>query len=274
MGDRKQPFAAVVFETLARRSTELGRWWAERARLPDPEDLSEPDNNGDDPSATGVAERLIRTLVDAAVLDGAHRDALVRAGCSMGAASHRRSASLHKTLKELDLLAAALLRAAERASSEQAAATASEGIAVARRIIGAMSLLRLATITGYTQAAEDELRERFRAIRHDLRNPLGTIKSAVALLTDESVPTETRHNPRVRAMVARNARSLEQLIGEVLGDDAARLHAFGIPQEPPADSLVDSPTDVPADSAVSSRRKQRDDIPRVRQRPDLESGTF
>jgi K+-sensing histidine kinase KdpD len=101
-----------------------------------------------------------------------------------------------------------------------------EGLAVARRIAGATSQLRLAATAGYAQAIEDELRERYRAIRHDLRTLLGTIRSAVVLLTDESVPAEVRESPRVRALVVRNTSSLDQLIGEALGDAAARLRAF------------------------------------------------
>jgi K+-sensing histidine kinase KdpD len=138
-------------------------------------------------------------------------------------------------------------------------------VAVARRITDATSELRLAATLGYTQAIEDELRERYRAIRHDLRNPLGTIRTAVALLTDESVPVEMREILRVRAMVVRNTRSLDQLIGEVLGDGAARLRAFDTPQEVSTDSPPKS---------TASVREQRDEIARARQRPDLEPGAL
>jgi hypothetical protein len=145
-----------------------------------------------------------------------------------------------------------VLRTAEGAAEEYpASATGPEGLAVARRIAGATSQLRLAATAGYTQALEDELRERYRAIRHELRNEIGTIKSAVALLTDESIPTEPRESSRVRAMVARNTNSLERLIGKALSDGAARLRAFEISRE----ELVDLPTDSPRVATPSAREQ-------------------
>jgi signal transduction histidine kinase len=72
-------------------------------------------------------------------------------------------------------------------------------------------------------AYSEALRERFRHLRHDLRNPLGTIKSVLALMDDDSVPLEARVNPSFRAMATRNARSLEELIAARLGDVAALL---------------------------------------------------
>jgi signal transduction histidine kinase len=73
------------------------------------------------------------------------------------------------------------------------------------------------------QAYADTLRDRFRHLRHDLRNPLGTIKSVLALMDDDSVPLEARVNPNFRAMATRNAKSLEELIAERLSDAAALL---------------------------------------------------
>lgn len=266
--DRGQPFATFVLETLARRSAELGQRWAEHTQLLVPHGGDRVD---DVASTHRAAERLVRALLeaadaDAASGDGVHRrDPVMRAGSAIGAAAYRRNASLHQLLRDLDLLTTALLEAAERetdraiepAPGTRGGGTGRDGLAVARAIIDATSVLRLAATSGYTQALEDGLRERYRAIRHDLRNPLGTIKSALALLTDDSLPPEMRHGSQVRAMVVRNARSLDQLIGEALGDDAARLRAF---EAPP--------------SAVESGREQPDDVGRSRQRPDLESGTL
>jgi K+-sensing histidine kinase KdpD len=73
------------------------------------------------------------------------------------------------------------------------------------------------------QAYAETLRERFRHLRHDLRNPLGTIKSVLALMDDDSVPLEARVSPNFRAMATRNARSLEELIAERLSDVATLL---------------------------------------------------
>jgi signal transduction histidine kinase len=276
MPDQQQPFAAFVLETLTRRSAEVGRWWWEQTRLGAPE----------------VGELLIRSLLDAAAArsrgDGAPwADAATRAGHTIGAEAHECSASLQGMLKELDLLIATLLEtAAEAAAAYAGDAAGHEGLELAHRLTDAASLVRLAATRGYTEAVEDELRDRYRAIRHDLRNPLGTIKSAVALLTDESVPVETRLSPRVRAMVVRNASSLDQMIGAALSDAAARLPAFASPRESaPAHAPAHAPIDAPMDArppdaeapplpAPSSPGHQRDDVARSRQRPNLESGAL
>jgi K+-sensing histidine kinase KdpD len=269
MEDQEQPFAAFVLEALAHQSTELGQWWAERAELA-VADSGEPNSDGNTTEARDGADRLIRTLLTAAADSAYRHKSLVQTGMTMGAEAHRRNRSLHLMLKEVDLLGALVLQAAEGVATEYSAnATGHEGLAVAQRIADATSQLRLAAATGYTHAIEDELRQRYRAIRHNLRNPLGTIKTAVALLTDENVPVETRVSPRVRAMVVRNTRSLDQMIGEALGDAAARLRAF--------DTSPDTPADLPADSSTEwaiSGPKQRDNVARSRQRPNLESGAF
>jgi hypothetical protein len=83
------------------------------------------------------------------------------------------------------------------------------------------------------------------------------------------VPAEMRESRRVRAMVVRNTSSLEQMIGEALGDAAARLRAFDTDAPDAADT--DSPTATASDA---SRRQHRDDVARARQRPDLESGAL
>jgi hypothetical protein len=271
MEDREQPFAAFVFETLTRQSIELGQGWVDRAQLVTT-GSGEPGSDGAAADLlSGRAERLVRALL-AAAADGEHRhESLIRSGAAMGVEAHRRNASLHLMLKEVDLLGAVVLGAAEDVAAEYpATATGCEGLAVARRIAGATSQLRLAAATGYTQAIEDELRERYRAIRHDLRNPLGTIKSAVALLTDESVPAEMRESRRVRTLVVRNTSSLDQMIGEALGDAAARLRAFETSQDAPADV----PTDSPPASTTTSGREQRENLARARERPDFESGAL
>jgi hypothetical protein len=82
------------------------------------------------------------------------------------------------------------------------------------------ALLTLTVVRGYTQSDAESLRERFRHLRHDMRNPLGTIRSVLALMDDESVPIESRANPSFRAIASRNARSLEEMINVQLGDAA------------------------------------------------------
>jgi K+-sensing histidine kinase KdpD len=272
MEEQQQRFAGLVLKILMDRSGELERQWAERAQLAavvyvrDPtEDTTTVQTDGTD-GADG-AGHLVPTLLAAAAHGARERKSLTRVGRAVGAEAHRRTMSLHVLLKELDLLSTLLLgSAADVAREELTHGTGHDGLRVARCIAEATSQLRLAAVVGYTEGISDELRERYRTIRHDLRNPLGTIKSAVAFLTDETMPAETRESGRVRAMVVRNTSSLDQLIDEVLGDTAAHLQAFDAPQE--------LSTETTPDQLASSAREKRDDVARPRERPDLESGAF
>ena len=262
--DREQPFAALVIETLARRDAELAQTWAEQAEIAVSGNRrgGGPSDGGAKPACT--AEDVVRAVLTATRSDPTladqvrPSDVVTRTGRAVGLEAHRRNASLYQMLEELDLLQEILLRAAEQVAVTAGGERAGhEALAAARCISSALSSLRLAAVEEYAHAMAKELRERYRTIRHDLRNPLGTIRSAVALLSDESVPPEMRESARIRAMVVRNARSLDQMIGQILGDDAARLSAFGALAE-----------------ATASARKQRDDLARTRQRPDLEPGAF
>jgi signal transduction histidine kinase len=81
-------------------------------------------------------------------------------------------------------------------------------------------------VKGFTEGYFDEVRSRYRLLRHDLRNPLGTIRTAVSLMEDETIPAEMRANPRFRAMVKRNATSIDTMIAQRLADTTTRDEAF------------------------------------------------
>jgi signal transduction histidine kinase len=149
-------------------------------------------------------------------------------GLSFGVETFESGASVHHMLKALDLLSAMVLYTVETALTEEGVATGdmADGVRLCRRFQQASSLLTLASAKGYTQAVSDGLRDRYRHLRHDLRNPLGTIKSVLALMDDESMPVDARSHPRFRAMATRNARSLEEMIAARLSDAAALLPAL------------------------------------------------
>jgi len=171
-----------------------------------------------------LVEALIGGLADG---DGLVQDTIGN-GMQFGSAAFDRGVSLHHVLKALDLLMAMTLFAVE-SSLDQVVdlleTSAGDGIRLSRRLQRRGALLSLAATRGYMQAYADALRDRFRHLRHDLRNPLGTIKSVLALMDDDSVPLEARVNPNFRGMATRNARSLEELIAERLSDAAALLPA-------------------------------------------------
>jgi K+-sensing histidine kinase KdpD len=154
--------------------------------------------------------------------DPAWHGALMHDGWALGGMAYQCGSSLQDVLAAVALLPAIVLYACEGAmASYSDTSTAAEGVAVARGIQRSAALLTQAVVKGFTHAHAEALRQRFRILRHDLRNPLGTIKTALSLMSDETMPLERRSDPRVRAMVLRNAAALEALIASESGDGAA-----------------------------------------------------
>lgn len=169
-------------------------------------------------------DAMARSLVG----DATWQEDLIRAGWAVGAEEFRLGASVHAVLRQLDLLEAMILYVMELAagSAPSDGQGSSEGVAASRRIQRARSLLSLAAVKGFTEAYLDDVRTRYRLLRHDLRNPLGTIRTAVSLMEDESIPAEMRANPKFRAMVKRNASTMDTMIGSRLSDETTHQEAF------------------------------------------------
>ena len=215
---------ADLLSMVRRQADDLGARWTLQARSV----LLLNWTDGQEPEDVAEADCLVDALIgDASRGDGLSETAIGH-GLRFGASAFARGVSLHHAMKGLDLLTAMTLYAMESAIGQLETPTASvvsaaDGIRLARRLQRRAALLSLAAARGYMQAYADTLREGFRHLRHDLRNPLGTIKSVLALMDDESVPLEARVNPSFRAMATRNARSLEELIADRLSDAAALL---------------------------------------------------
>lgn len=216
-----QRLTEQVLAAVAAEAPDLAeRWRAQSVRVAP--GVSEGAPGG----LAGEGPALVHALVRGVAGDCCWQDDLVRAGWSLGAAGFRHGASLHATIRQVDLLEAMILYAIETAASRDDAGTAADGIALARRLQRARSLLLLATVKSFVEAYLGELRDRYRLLRHDLRNPLGTIRTAVSLMEDETIPAEMRSSPRFRAMVKRNASSIDALIGRRLADGVVHEEAF------------------------------------------------
>lgn len=218
---RADALETLVLPLLQRQTGDLAERWAGQARA-----LLFDGTDGHDASQTGETRGMVEALIGGVSdTDGASENT-VGHGMRFGMAAFARGVSIHHVLKALDLLMAMTLFAVESALAqiEDAKMTsAADGLRLARRLQRRGALLSLAVTRGYMQAYADTLRERFRHLRHDLRNPLGTIRSVLALMDDDSVPLEARVNPNFRAMATRNAKSLEDLIADRLSDAAALL---------------------------------------------------
>lgn len=184
--------------------------------------MTEPDVR---PAGHGVGARdLVDALLSCLDTADAGSEEAIAHGLHFGADAFVRGTSLHHLTKALDLLSAMALYTVETAIVDSGlAGSAVEGVRLARQLQGRSALLSLAATRGYMQAYAEALRERFRHLRHDLRNPLGTIKSVLSLMDDHTVPFDARADPRFQAIAQRNARSLEELIADRLSDAAALL---------------------------------------------------
>lgn len=214
-------FQHAVLGLLRLEAASLAARWTAQAQVV----LLHDRTDDQEPAHAVDAEGLVDALIGGFDGGDAIPESAIGHGLRFGADAFARGMSLHHVMKVLDLLSAMTLYAMESTLERPETPTASAvaGVRLARGIQRRGALLSLAATRGYMQAYSDTLRDRFRHLRHDLRNPLGTIKSVLALMDDDSVPLEARVNPSFRAMATRNARSLEELIADRLGDAAALL---------------------------------------------------
>jgi signal transduction histidine kinase len=213
----------ALYAALSAQAADLAMRWRIQSRKTLFLDAPRSDDRSGPAPDINVAEDLTNALLAAfAVREDVSEAAAVATGVQFGVEAFAHGASLHHTVKAVNALCAMVMEALERAvtDGEASAGKASGGVWLAQQLHERAGLLSLAAIRGHTQAQGDALRDRFRHLRHDLRNPLGTIKSVLALMDDESVPAEARANANFRAMAKRNARSLEEMIADRLGDTA------------------------------------------------------
>lgn len=255
------PLASYLADFFARDAVELGAHWQSRARSAVPRAADQQDI-----AETPLAARLVAAVAAALPEEGVWQDNVMSAGWELGAAAQAAGYSSDALLTELELLTAILLYAAERhvdaldVPRDVATTPPTETFAVVRRMHEAVSLMTLAATRGHAQRQQEDARSHFRSLRHDLRNPIGTIQSAAALMQDETLPAEQRSSARYADMVSRNAQSLEELISRGLADGA-------------------SPTGTPAvqrvslrDLALAVRRSVRAESERAECRVDVDDG--
>jgi len=214
-GTRRQ--AAALLD---REAGDIAERWEAQVRTLLPEATG--DATGSSRASRAVA--VVHSLAASVASDGGVADDAVALGFAFGTAAFAAGGALHHLLRALDLLVAMCLFVVEDATARGviSAAGAADGLRLGRRVQQAAGPITLAAVRGYTQAGAVAMQERFRRLRHDLRNPLSTIRSALELMADESVPEEARRSPRFRAMIERNAMTLDQMIVSRLGDAEAR----------------------------------------------------
>ena len=255
--------AASVLEQ--RADDIAARWVGEaRALLPDATiSTVEGLSASPDESHLVSAPTLVRALAAALAERNDVSEEVTACGHALGMSAFADGMALHALLHALDQLAALCLDVVEDAmDDDQLRAGPLDVMRVCRQLEEAAGTARVASTRGFVEAADHALLERFRRLRHDLRNPIGTIRSALSLMADETVPEEARRSPRFRAMIERNTMSLDQLIVARLSDAEARL----LPTTGPR---VAAPA-----SAPPVRGESRDDLARPREGDDRQASSF
>lgn len=191
-----------------------GRW---RTRATAGREASEASREPEEPDEQSAGAALVGGLAAVLVGDARGMVGLARAGWQFGSMRYRQGTELVQVLGELQLLGAVVLYAAERCA-ESLGGSASDGVRAARGVQRGMDLLSRAATKGFTSAWLGNQRRRASTLRHDIRNPLGTIRNAIAFLEDESIPSNLRDEERFRRMIVRNAAEADALISQHLGD--------------------------------------------------------
>jgi signal transduction histidine kinase len=224
-GNGVSNLAEQVAAGLRAEAAELTARWKAQARSHAPRLGDASPSPETSTSDVAVTPTVVDAIASAIAGDPSWQTDLMRRSWDLGSVAHHAGVTLHYMLKEVDLLLAMVLYAAERGLDGPDGSPV-EGMRIARRLHEAGSLLRLTAAKGFTHSYLNALRDRYQTLRHDLRNPLGTIKSAISMMDDLTVPAELRADPRFRVMVTRNATSLDGMIGAGLSDDAAHELAF------------------------------------------------
>lgn len=255
-----------VTAVLEQRADDIAaRWWEDARALWSDATIStvEDARTSPDPAPRESASGLVRVLAATLLApEDARRDAAAR-GFALGASAFAHGVTLPALLRAVQRLTTSCLDVVEDVvvgGGERVVPR--EAVRVCRELQDAAERFGADATRGFLEAGDHVLRERFRRLRHDLRNPVGTIRSALSLMADESVPEEARRSPRFPAMIERNVALLDQLIVERLSDSAA--------------CLLPTP-DLRASEPASTARgggEPRDDVARARERDDRQAGSF
>ncbi len=208
-----------VAAALDARAPQLAAHWQARAVA------ATPRQDAPVGAAAGPApDAVVRALAGGLTKDAWPAGEVMRLGWGAGVAAHRAALAVSHVQRDADLLLAVVLAEAERVLADvpdDLPASPVAALALARRLQRLSASYAQASVAGFLHTQRETLRARWRTLRHDLRNPIGTIQSALALMDDEALPLESRQHPRMRAMVARNAGTLAQLVSDGLDDRAA-----------------------------------------------------
>jgi signal transduction histidine kinase len=204
--------------------------------------------------ASASALALLRGLATTLRVHDGAREETTAHGFALGASAFAQGVALPQLLRAVQRLTASSLDVVEDVVMGEGERVAPRDVMrLCRDLQEAAERIGVDVARGFAEAGDRALRERFRRLRHDLRNPVGTIRSALSLLADETVPEEARRGPRFPAMIERNVTVLDQMIVERLSDSAASFLPTAVVRA------------VEPESAARAGGEPRDDLARARE---------
>jgi signal transduction histidine kinase len=188
----------------------------------------------------GLIEEIGRYVSEPADEDIAARTIVIAKARALGQLRHQQQASLHQVLREYDVLGEVLEEFLVDETRTLPPSSLGDCLEAWRRIGRAVRVLMQITagtfITGYTQTVTEQAErlDRFnRAVGHELRNVLGTLQFAAALLGAGPVADDTQHT-RLTGTVQRSADRALKIIRSF-----ERLPRSGIVADKPTEQIVD-----------------------------------
>jgi len=191
--------------SLERTSDSIGSRWRERL-------FAAP---GSDDAARALVEDLLRALAEER-----HCLRLLRSALGYGQACIMEGRPSSTLLHRLDVLEDTLLEASvARPESDDRMDRLN-----APRVRSRIRLVRLSATTGFSRAACAERLRAARQLRHDIRNPLGTVRNALEMVAERS----TGGDHRLEDMASRNLRAVERMIRERVSDTSSLGPEHGV----------------------------------------------
>jgi signal transduction histidine kinase len=216
---------------------------------------------------------LIEHLAEDLAAPGEHplvaNTSVIAKAQELGDLRYRQQASVHQLLREYRLLAEVLSGfVSEEIIRHQLDTHASESLAVAARLHEAVFLLMQTTVDTFvaryaeTVAHQTTRLEGFnRMVSHELRQPLGTIRSAVELLRREDVVPDVRE--RSLEIIESNSRRMATLTTRLLTLSSLAVDSLET-QEVDLAQLVNDSIDQLAEMAAGRQVKLAVQVPAVR----------
>lgn len=148
-------------------------------------------------------------------------DAVMLGGWAIGARAFSETAAPRGLMARLGALEDRALELALERTGEGDAVARSAALDAVRRIRAAAALLHDAAAQAFSRAALQALEADARAVRHELKNPIGTIRNALCLLRESPDAPLLAEGPsaspdRLHAIALRGTGALEVLVRDRL----------------------------------------------------------